>query len=115
LWPIYIFLSTSKLEKITLFSCEHLDLKGFRGINSEILEISEIHFVLSRVFAGLGILLCCLGGILYFKFQQRELGIWLIVLGLASIIPSTIYRTHANKLLYYSSRNGNNGNQPRRG
>jgi len=52
-------LASSKLEKIAPLSCTYLDFKDFKKINSEILEISEVHFIISRVLAGIAILLVC--------------------------------------------------------
>jgi len=134
------------------------DFSKYSNSENPVLEISEVHFVLSRVFAGLSILtifptfisLIITKFLIEINSRNPKIisffgyGIWLIislfgsfsalyfvklpfsikekfflalliVLQIIAGILAVIYRTHANKLLYYSTRNGNNGNQPRRG
>ena len=132
------------------------------NVNEKVVEISEVHFVLGRVFAGMAFLLLIYTILNFFTYFLAAFSLFilalviiylackkllqiprkeLIIIVLAGIIGyivyllgkhhliflvliffsallffiSFIYRTHANKLLYYSTRNGNNGNQPRRG
>ena len=117
------------------------DFSKYSTSENPVLEISEVHFVLSRVFAGLGTLsliallgllqnshpiiaylltlpsLLCLLGILcliFSAFLIKKYQIWLInsSLLIGSFYFAVIYRTHANKLLFYSTRNRNNGQPP---
>jgi len=139
------------------------DFSRFSTSENPVLEISEVHFVLSRVLAGLGTLnliallgllqnshpkvaflltlpslLCLLGciialilkslrikwlhiccllfiiSLIFLAFLYKEHKILLLVSSLliGSLYFAIIYRTHTNKLLYYSTRNRNNRQPP---
>jgi hypothetical protein len=77
------------LEKITPFSSHYILVSDFSKLRSEtILEISEIHFVISRIFAGI-FLLCIINIINIIKSNLvagiLSLPIWLIIAGISLI------------------------------
>jgi len=84
------FSADKKLESVVPFKEEYLKISDITKADSLIFEISEIHYVISRIFSGLSILSLLLA-----------IKVNLILIFIFSfILIAIVYRSHANRLLF---------------